>query len=69
MFVSVSTKNTSIKKCAFCKNWYDPTNSAIRPKFTNVGLWEYDKSQKAKCLIDNMEHPSFSFCRKFECKV
>ena len=20
------------KKCAICKNWYDPTNSAIEPK-------------------------------------
>ena len=29
-----------VKKCAFCKNWYDPTNSAITPKSPAIGMWE-----------------------------
>ena len=30
----INIKNTKI--CAFCKYWYDPTNSAIKPKNTVV---------------------------------
>lgn len=37
------------KRCAFCKNWHDPTSSAIRPKFPAQGIWEYDKMRK-KCV-------------------
>ena len=44
-----------IKKCAFCKNWYDPTNSAIAPKAPNIGLWEIkDTNQKCMCLKKNI---------------
>lgn len=32
----------TIKKCAFCKYWYDPTNSAISPRSPKINLWEYD---------------------------
>ena len=28
------------KKCALCKNWYDPTNSAISPETPAIGLWK-----------------------------
>lgn len=69
MKVTVSTKNTSIKKCAFCKYWYDPTNSCIEPSFPSVGLWKYDNEMKAKCLKSNMTISSFSNCRHFECKI
>ena len=27
-----------VKKCAFCKKWYDPTNSAIAPKSPVIGM-------------------------------
>ena len=33
-------KTRGAVKCAFCKNWYDPTNSAIKPR--SSALWEYD---------------------------
>ena len=26
--------NITSQKCAFCKNWYDPTNAAIKPRGT-----------------------------------
>lgn len=29
-------------KCAFCKHWYDPTNSHIQPKSPRINLWQYD---------------------------
>lgn len=41
-------KNSSIRRCAFCKYWYDPTNSAIRPK-GGKDMWEYDGNVKNKC--------------------
>lgn len=34
------------KKCAFCKYWYDPTNSAISPRSPKINLWEYDDKCK-----------------------
>ena len=53
----------SINKCAFCKNWYDPTNSAIAPKSPAIGLWEIkDINQKCMCLKKNIKTPAGSFC-------
>ena len=52
-----------IKKCAFCKNWYDPTNSAIVPKSPLIGLWEIkDINQKCMCLKKNIHMPANGFC-------
>lgn len=60
-------KNTKI--CAFCKYWYDPTNSAIQPKNTVVGFWEYNSDAKNKCIKTNLNKPSWSSCGKYECKL
>ncbi|MGN1115963.1 MAG: hypothetical protein ACI4TH_05310 [Candidatus Ornithomonoglobus sp.] len=65
--MQVNVKN--IKVCAFCKYWYDPANSHIKPKAPNVNLWEYDNRAKAKCLTKNFDTPSFAACPRYECKV
>lgn len=51
----------SIKKCAFCKYWYDPTNSAIAPKTPQHNLWQYDDTAKMKCLQKNYDMKSSAF--------
>lgn len=52
-----------IKKCAFCKYWYDPANSAITPKAPNIGLWEIkDINQKNLCLKKNIPMSANAFC-------
>ncbi len=52
-----------IKKCAFCKNWYDPTNSAIAPKAPAIGMWEIrDINQKFMCLKKNIPMAANAFC-------
>lgn len=57
----VNIKN--MKKCAFCKNWYDPTNSAIAPKSPAIGLWEIkDINQKCMCMKKNIQMTAGAFC-------
>lgn len=52
-----------IKKCAFCKHWYDPTNSAISPKAPVIGVWEIrDINQKCMCLKKNIPMSANAFC-------
>lgn len=52
-----------VKKCAFCKNWYDPTNSAIAPKAPAIGMWEIrDINQKFMCLKKNIPMAANAFC-------
>ena len=65
----VNKNNGSIKKCAFCRHWYDPTNAAIAPRAPIVGLWEFEPSIKAMCLLRNTETPGFHTCSKFDCKI
>ena len=65
----INIKSKMMKKCAFCKHWYDPTNSAINPKMPNMGIWEYDGNARKKCLIRNVEQKGGEFCKKFEIKV
>ena len=58
-----------IKKCAFCKYWYDLTNSAISPHAPRINLWEYDEKSKKKCLKKNYDMCAAAFCTKYECKL
>jgi len=52
----------TVKKCALCKHWYDPTNSAIAPKSPKIGLWEIkDINQKCLCLKKNIQMSSNAF--------
>lgn len=59
------------RKCAFCKYWYDPTNSAISPKAPNIGLWEIkNPNQKNLCTKRNIQMSSYASCGKlYECKL
>lgn len=59
----------STKICAFCKYWYDPANSAIQPKNTVAGFWEYDNNAINKCLKTNSNRMAWTSCGKFECKI
>ncbi|MDY4078247.1 MAG: hypothetical protein SOY42_05610 [Clostridium sp.] len=36
--VTINIKNSSSKKCALCKYWYDVTNSVIKPKSLQIGV-------------------------------
>lgn len=67
--LTVNIRNSH--KCAFCKYWYDPTNSAIEPKSPNIGLWTIkDTNQKALCTKRNQKMQATAFCpRDYECKL
>ena len=67
--VTINIRNTSSKKCAFCKHWYDVTNSAIKPKSPQIGVWQYDTNAKEMCLIKGIETRANNSCSKFECKL
>jgi len=59
-----------VKRCAFCKFWYDPTNSAISPKNPKIGIWDIvDTNKKSKCLKKNLNMRAGSFCSTdYKCK-
>lgn len=67
--LTVNIRNSH--KCAFCKHWYDPTNSAITPRSPNIGLWTIkDTNQKALCQKRNQQMAATAFCsRDYECKL
>ena len=49
--------NPSMKKCAFCKYWYDPTCEMIAP--STAGRWKYKMGVKRPCrLKKNVEMKS-----------
>lgn len=57
------------KKCGFCKNWNDPTNSAISPRNPKVNLWTLDEKRKCVCTKMNFEMSATAFCGQYECKL
>ena len=59
------------KRCAFCKHWHDPTDSAIAPKSPSIGLWEIrNANQKRMCLKKNTLMVANAFCsHHYECKI
>ena len=70
----MSSLNVNIKyitKCAVCKNWYDPTNSAITPISPNIGMWKInDINQKNLCMKKNIPMPASAFCGSdYSCKL
>lgn len=67
---SIVVNVRTIKKCAFCRHWYDPTNSAIEPRAPQIGLWTIrDTNQKNKCLLKNLSMSAGAFCGKYESKL
>ncbi len=61
--------NIKCKMCAFCKYWYDPTNSAIAPKAPEIGVWLYDKKARCQCLQWGVTKAAGASCKKYECKI
>jgi hypothetical protein len=52
-----------VKRCAFCKHWYDPANAAIAPKVPSIGLWEIrDINQKNMFCKKNVPMIANAFC-------
>lgn len=65
---TVNLNNKSLKICAFCKYWYDPTNSCISPK-SPIGLWEYNGEIQNKCLLTNFYKYGWMGCTKYTGKI
>lgn len=57
----------SARICAFCRHWFDPSNSAISPKMKD--LWLFDPNVKKMCSIKNVETPSKMSCGDYQCKI
>ena len=55
--------------CAFCRNWYDPANSYIRPLAPNINKWEYDPDAVCMCMVRNVKRRGCDRCSKFELKI
>lgn len=58
-------RNTRV--CAFCKNWYDPANSAIQPYHGD--FFKYDSIAQKRCLKKKLDTKSWTSCGNFECKL
>ena len=60
-----------MKKCAFCKHWYDPANAAIAPKAPSIGLWEIkDINSKNLCCKRNVAMVANASCSSdYLCKL
>lgn len=63
----INIKN--VKKCATCKFWYDPSNSAVSPREPDINLWMIDDKCKNMCLKKNYDMSADAFCGKHECKL
>lgn len=62
-------KGFSTRKCAFCKNWYDPCNEAIVP-LQGKDTWEYETSIVRKCMTSNMMiRANHGGCKSFQSKI
>lgn len=65
----VDIKHSCITKCAFCRYWYDPTNSALIAKNPAAGFWEYNPRMRNRCSMMNAETAGCQTCGKFEMKM
>lgn len=72
MAFSVRRINTNPRMlvCAFCKHWYDPALSHIRPLKigSKMDWWEFDYDVRSICKVWRKETPSHNNCSKFEKK-
>lgn len=68
MWKRVNVKPT-ILVCAFCKHWYDPANSHIKPHDIFFNQWEYETDVKSYCCIWKHDKRSQDFCSRYECKL
>jgi len=62
--------SSGMKKCAFCKHYFDPTFEVIAPKRGMKDVWEYERGVKKPCLLrNNREMQSQMTCPKFEVRI
>ncbi len=64
---TINIKTT--KRCAFCKYWYDPNNSAIYPKNPRSNTWKIRDESKKMCLKKNYSMLATAYCNQYECKL
>lgn len=69
MLAAIKLNGNKIKRCAFCKYWYDPTNEFIKPQYPKTGIWKFETTAHCVCLKRNHKTASGLSCDKFECKV
>ena len=65
----VNIKTNQIRRCAFCKHWYDPTNAALKMRDPAAGFWEYDPQMRSRCSLKSIETVGMQACGKFEGKL
>lgn len=56
----------SMKRCAFCKYWYDPTYSAVMPVSPKTNLWSIDSKQQKICTKKNIKMAADAKCSLFQ---
>ena len=59
----------TVKKCAFCKYWWDPACSLIEPVAPKANKWEIKKREKRMCIKTNLNTLSDYVCAGYECKL
>lgn len=67
--ISIKLNGNVMKRCAFCKYWYDPANQHIQPQDPRHSLWKYDLNAKCKCMKRNVDMGAGQRCDKFENKI
>lgn len=66
---TIKLDGNKLKRCAFCKYWYDPTNQYIKPHIPQHGYWKFEPYVRCKCLKTNLDSASQMNCSKFENKL
>lgn len=69
MMATLKLNGNKVKRCAFCKYWYDPTNQHIKPQDPKHGYWKFDPQAHCICTKKSMNMAGGLYCDKFECKV
>ena len=55
------------KICAFCRHWYDPSNSNLR--ILSGSRVEYETSVMKPCTVKGFNMMASTSCSKFESKL
>ena len=48
---AVLKQSLGIKKCAFCKYYYDPSYTVISPKKGQKNVWEYENNRSSFVML------------------
>ena len=65
----ITVNVNSVKRCAFCKQWYDPTNGNIQQKSQRIGTWTFDEKAKCYCKVKKRDMRGGQFCSEYTCKL